>query len=75
MGAAVSARHVHLIPDFGAYSHGFDPLFSVRYAPHAFRGGDATLHPQARLLRKKHSRGLFFAMSLAVTVGPAIPER
>ena len=50
-GAADPTCHVHLLPDFGAYSRGFDPLFSVRYEPHAFRGGDATLRPQARLLR------------------------
>ena len=58
-GAAVPIRHVHLLLDFGAYPRGFDPFFSVRYEPHAFRGGDATLRPQARLLHKKNPRGTF----------------
>ena len=30
-GVAVPTRHVHLIPDFGAYSREFDPLVSVQY--------------------------------------------
>ena len=55
-GATVPTRHVHHLPGFGANPCGLDLCFSVRYEPHAFRGGDGTLRPQARLLRQKTPR-------------------